>query len=132
MNQETAQPLPAQQDGLNPEQIQTAVMLRQDTQGAHAHYFKMKHAHRDYMKDRRRARSRGHYPHPLDVAGIVGLDIVTSAAIQPVVSAVGKHAFKKAQLAAGEHYENHEAAYQEQAVNEATEAGVELNGWPQK
>ncbi len=120
MSQETLQSNPVQEAGLSPEQAQTAVDLRQNIGEKAAALAGLEH---DMTN-----RSTTGFMTGDRVSG----PSVTQSIEDDVNHVVKQHQVNKAQRAAKKHFKQNEGAYQEQAVKEATEAGVELNGWEQE
>jgi hypothetical protein len=88
-------------------------------------------AHLELVINEAEARTLAKYPYPANPGALAVAGVVWP--IQNIVSrAVARHQANKVKRSATKHYKQHQITYQEQAVNEATKARVELNGWAQE
>jgi hypothetical protein len=110
---------PTEQQGLSPEHAQKAIELYQNV-GERAVALSAHKSYADrYDSYYTTSDGRIHKPSGTMSLGNAGVTVIK------------QHSFNKAKRAAKKHFKQHEGAYQEQAVKEASEDGVELNGWPQ-
>lgn len=125
MAQETLQPNPTELGGLTPDQQQKAIELFKNVGKAQDRY----HQTNDRIEVANRYRSINSTriePGMFMSGSVPNLGIEDS-----IRKGMATHRVRKAKRVAKKHLKQNEGAYEEQALKEARDADVDVEGWPQ-
>jgi hypothetical protein len=121
--------LPVGQEQLSPAELEKSVQLRNDIGVLAETRRRKENDNFHYKKYKEYERIRGEHPIFIDVAGMFNMD-ETAKSIGFFVSKLMLHCkTKRAERAAGKHYQENKAAYQNEALKAAADAGIVIKGW---